>query len=226
MSWHVTIARKAAREIEEQYHWLAKRSKALADRWRNSLLEAISTLEDDPQRCPEAPEAEWHEGYANSSTANTGRSTASFSRSAGRPWSSCAYGTAPRISWAQSSSDLVRGAARTSGLKHFWPATTNATHHQLPYRLVMLAACWRSSSQEATSWSLLGSLLASWYRHNESLQEDFVAHSMDARALGDAMAALGTATGSADLDGWNDADGRSVSDVLAAIDAALETPPD
>jgi hypothetical protein len=81
-------------------------------------------------------------------------------------------------------------------------------------------------SQEAMSWSLLGSLLASWYRHNESLQEDFVAHSMDARALGDAMAALGSATGSADLDGWNDSDGRRLSDVLGAVDSAIETLPD
>ncbi len=80
-------------------------------------------------------------------------------------------------------------------------------------------------SQEAASWSLLGSLLASWYRHNESLQDDFVAHSMDARALGDAMAALGNATGSADLDGWNDAEGRQLSDVLAAVDAAIESLP-
>jgi len=81
-------------------------------------------------------------------------------------------------------------------------------------------------SREATSWSLLGSLLSSWYRHNESLQADFVAHSMDARALGDAMAALGTATGSADLDGWNDVEGRQLSDVLAVIDVAITTLPD
>jgi hypothetical protein len=33
------------------------------------------------------------------------------------------------------------------------------------------------------------------------------------------MAALGTSTGSADLDGWNDADGRHLSDVLTAVDA-------
>lgn len=80
-------------------------------------------------------------------------------------------------------------------------------------------------SHDAASWSLLGSLLASWYRHNESLQDDFVAHSMDARALGDAMAALGTTTGSADLDGWNDADGRHLADVLAAVDGAIESLP-
>jgi hypothetical protein len=81
-------------------------------------------------------------------------------------------------------------------------------------------------SQEAASWSLLGSLLATWYRHNEALEEDFVAHSMDARALGDAMAALGTATGSADLDGWNDSVGRSLADILGAVDGALESLPD
>ena len=62
MSWNVVLARKAAREIEEQYDWLARRSPAAADRWRNSLLEAINTLADNPERCPEAPEAEWHEG--------------------------------------------------------------------------------------------------------------------------------------------------------------------
>ena len=62
MSLHVAIARKAAREIEEQYNWLAERSEAAAERWRNSLLEVIATLEDNPERCPEAPESEWHEG--------------------------------------------------------------------------------------------------------------------------------------------------------------------
>ena len=81
-------------------------------------------------------------------------------------------------------------------------------------------------SQEATSWSLLGSLLASWYRHNESLQDDFVAHSMDARALGDAMAALGNATGSADLDRMERRANAASRDVLAAIDEAIETLPD
>jgi len=62
MSFHVLIARKAAREIEEHFNWLAERSEAAANRWRNSLLEAIDSLEDNLDRCPEAPEAEWHEG--------------------------------------------------------------------------------------------------------------------------------------------------------------------
>jgi plasmid stabilization system protein ParE len=62
MSWNVVLARKAAREIEEQYDWLAQHSVAAANRWRDSLLEAVQSLEDNPQRCGEAPEAEWHEG--------------------------------------------------------------------------------------------------------------------------------------------------------------------
>jgi len=62
MKFHVAIARKAAREIEDNYLWLADRSEATANRWRNSLLQAVSSLEENPQRCPEAPEAEWHPG--------------------------------------------------------------------------------------------------------------------------------------------------------------------
>jgi plasmid stabilization system protein ParE len=62
MTLQVVIARRAAREIEEQYNWLAERSKAAADCWRDSLLEAINALEDRPERYPAAPEAEWREG--------------------------------------------------------------------------------------------------------------------------------------------------------------------
>lgn len=62
MSFRVEIARKAAHEIEEQYEWLAERSPAAADRWRDSLLDAITSLEDNPERCPEALKAEWYEG--------------------------------------------------------------------------------------------------------------------------------------------------------------------
>lgn len=62
MRWQVVIARKAAGEIEEHYSWIAERSEAAANRWRESLLKAIDSLEDDPERFPEAPEAEWYEG--------------------------------------------------------------------------------------------------------------------------------------------------------------------
>jgi len=62
MTFRVEIAWKAAREIEEQYQWLAKRSRAAAARWRRSLLDAVASLEENPERFGEAPEAEYHEG--------------------------------------------------------------------------------------------------------------------------------------------------------------------
>ena len=73
MSWHVVIARAAAREIEGQYDWLSERSRVAANRWRNSLLKAIDTLEENPARCPEAPEAEWHEGLRQFIHGNRGQ---------------------------------------------------------------------------------------------------------------------------------------------------------
>jgi plasmid stabilization system protein ParE len=58
MKFRVILARNAAREIEEQYDWLAERSEASALRWKISLLDAIETLEHEPNRCPEAPEGQ------------------------------------------------------------------------------------------------------------------------------------------------------------------------
>jgi hypothetical protein len=75
-------------------------------------------------------------------------------------------------------------------------------------------------SDEASSWSLLGALLATWQVHDME-DADFVAHRADARALGDATQALGEATGTAALDQWNDAEERSLGEVVAAVDSAL-----
>jgi hypothetical protein len=75
-------------------------------------------------------------------------------------------------------------------------------------------------SDEACSWSLLGALLATWQVHDMA-DADFVAHRADARALGDATQALGEATGTAALDQWNDAEERSLGEVVAAVDSAL-----
>jgi len=60
MTFRVEITRRAAREIEAQYEWLAERSPVSAERWRDSLLAAVGSLEENPERCPEAPEAEWY----------------------------------------------------------------------------------------------------------------------------------------------------------------------
>ena len=75
-------------------------------------------------------------------------------------------------------------------------------------------------SEEAASWSLLGALLATWQVHDMA-DADFVAHRADARALGDATQALGEATSTAALDRWNDAEERTLGEVLAAVDRAL-----
>ena len=78
-------------------------------------------------------------------------------------------------------------------------------------------------SEDARSWSVLGALLASWHREQgDGFDVDVVAHSVDARALGDATAALGEAAGTASLEQWNDGPGRTVAEVTAAIDRAVE----
>jgi hypothetical protein len=76
-------------------------------------------------------------------------------------------------------------------------------------------------SDEASSWSLLGALLASWQRIDEDLDADFVAHTAEALALGDATEALGEATGTAALDVWNDAPERNVAEVITAVNDAI-----
>jgi plasmid stabilization system protein ParE len=58
----VRISRRALREIDAALAWLAERSRAAADRWHGRLLEAIRSLEDNPGRCPLAPEDECYEG--------------------------------------------------------------------------------------------------------------------------------------------------------------------
>jgi hypothetical protein len=67
-------------------------------------------------------------------------------------------------------------------------------------------------SDEAASWSLVGALLASWHRHDDRL---------DARGLAEATDVLSRATGTLALDPWNDAPERTRSDVIAAVDRAL-----
>ena len=76
-------------------------------------------------------------------------------------------------------------------------------------------------SDEAASWSLVGALLASWHRHDDRLDADFVAHSVEAQALADATDVLSRATGTLAIDPWNDAPERSRGDVIAAVDRAL-----
>jgi hypothetical protein len=50
MKFRVAIARKAAREIEENYVWLAEHFEAAANRWRNSIEKADPTDTVDSKR--------------------------------------------------------------------------------------------------------------------------------------------------------------------------------
>lgn len=77
-------------------------------------------------------------------------------------------------------------------------------------------------SDDARSWSLLGALLASWHSHNGRRDMTFVAHGLDARALGDATQAIGDVTGTASIEGWNDDPARTLDEVIATIDRAVE----
>jgi len=76
-------------------------------------------------------------------------------------------------------------------------------------------------SDDASCWSLVGALLASWHRHDDRLDADFIAHSVEARALADATEVLARATGTHAIDPWNDAPERNWGDVIAAVDRAL-----
>ncbi len=62
MTFRVVIARRAAGEIAANHRWLSERSPPRADRWRDSLLRAVDSLEEQPERYPLAPESEWYDG--------------------------------------------------------------------------------------------------------------------------------------------------------------------
>jgi membrane-bound lytic murein transglycosylase B len=79
-----------------------------------------------------------------------------------------------------------------------------------------------SWSEEASSWSLLGALLASWHRQDSQEDQDVVAHLIDAHALGQATEVLGGVVGTASLEQWNDSPGRSQADVIGAFERALD----
>jgi plasmid stabilization system protein ParE len=62
MPVRVSITRRALREIDAALDWLAERSPAAAARWHRRLLDAIDSLESNPERCSLAPESDWFAG--------------------------------------------------------------------------------------------------------------------------------------------------------------------
>lgn len=58
MAHSIHITARALREIDEALEWLSERSRAAAARWHRQLLEAVRSLENNPERCGLAPESE------------------------------------------------------------------------------------------------------------------------------------------------------------------------
>ncbi len=62
MAHSVHITARALREIDEALEWLSEQSRAAALRWHEQLMEAVRSLENNPERCGLAPESEWSPG--------------------------------------------------------------------------------------------------------------------------------------------------------------------
>jgi plasmid stabilization system protein ParE len=62
MPYSVHITAEALREIDNSLAWLAERSRQAAARWNEKLLQAVRSLEENPERCGLAPESEWYSG--------------------------------------------------------------------------------------------------------------------------------------------------------------------
>jgi plasmid stabilization system protein ParE len=58
MNYDVTLHPDAEKELKAAHTWLAERSPAAAEQWRQGLLEKAATLARLPERCPLAPESE------------------------------------------------------------------------------------------------------------------------------------------------------------------------
>jgi plasmid stabilization system protein ParE len=62
MALSVRITARALREIDEALAWVSERSRTAAARWHAQLLEAVRSLENNPERCGLAPESDWYPG--------------------------------------------------------------------------------------------------------------------------------------------------------------------
>ena len=57
MAYRVDIARSAAADLEEVYLWVVERAPQQGAAWFNGLERAVLSLDQDPERCPVAPES-------------------------------------------------------------------------------------------------------------------------------------------------------------------------
>lgn len=57
MKYRVVLLSRAEADLNEAVDWIAKCSPLAADRWFNRFVEAMLSLEAEPQRCGLAPES-------------------------------------------------------------------------------------------------------------------------------------------------------------------------
>lgn len=58
MAFQVLVLRRAEEDMRAAADWIAQHSAQSADRWFNGLVDALSSLADNPERCGFAPENE------------------------------------------------------------------------------------------------------------------------------------------------------------------------
>jgi plasmid stabilization system protein ParE len=58
MAYRVDISLSALQDAEDAYLWIMRRAPSQAGAWYEGLLKAIYGLEQNPTRCPMAPESE------------------------------------------------------------------------------------------------------------------------------------------------------------------------
>lgn len=57
MGYRVEIAKSAQAQLEELYLWVVERAPSQGGAWFNRLEQAILSLDQNPKRCPVAPES-------------------------------------------------------------------------------------------------------------------------------------------------------------------------
>lgn len=56
MAYLVELSRTAEAEVLEAFVWKGERSASAANQWYNGMMTALASLEDNPKRCPLAPD--------------------------------------------------------------------------------------------------------------------------------------------------------------------------
>ena len=62
MPYTVLITPRALRELGEALEWRRRQNRAAAFRWYQQILNAIRSLQENPQSCSMAPENDWYLG--------------------------------------------------------------------------------------------------------------------------------------------------------------------